>query len=169
MDSIFFYIVAATAVISGILVVGCRNPINSALSLIMTFFSLATLYVMLDAPFMAAIQVIVYAGAIMVLIVFVIMLLNIRIESGKRYMHTRVMGMILGAVVLIETLYVIVRPASQNLTAKGPIDAAMVLNVGHTELIGRALFTDYLLPFEITSILLLVAIVGAVLLAKRKV
>jgi len=170
MDSIFFYIVAATAVISGILVVGCKNPINSALSLIMTFFSLATLYVMLDAPFMAAIQVIVYAGAIMVLIVFVIMLLNIRIESGKRYMHTRVMGAILGAVVLIETLYVIMRPASQNLTGgNGPIDAATVLNVGHTELIGRALFTDYLLPFEITSILLLVAIVGAVLLAKRKV
>ena len=71
-----------------ILVVTCRNPINSALSLILTFFCLATFYVMLDAPFMAAIQVIVYAGAIMVLIVFIIMLLNIRVEASKSQSHT---------------------------------------------------------------------------------
>src|SRR6266568_4518033 len=87
METFFFAIVALVAIVSGILVVKCRNPINSALSLIMTFFSLATLYVMLDAPFMAAIQVIVYAGAIMVLIVFVIMLLNIRLESRKPESH----------------------------------------------------------------------------------
>ena len=82
MELFFFIIVALVAVVSSILVVTCRNPINSALSLIMTFFCLATFYVMLDAPFMAAIQVIVYAGAIMVLIVFVIMLLNLRTESN---------------------------------------------------------------------------------------
>src|SRR6266581_1025723 len=104
-NSIFFYIVAATAVISGILVVGCRNPINSALSLIMTFFSLATLYVMLDAPFMAAIQVIVYAGAIMVLIVFVIMLLNLRTDTGLRYTHAVAVGSIIGVLTLVEIIY----------------------------------------------------------------
>ena len=78
MESIFFFVVAAVAVIMSIMVVTCKNPINSALSLVMTFFCLATFYVMLDAPFMAVTQVIVYAGAIMVLIVFVIMLLNVR-------------------------------------------------------------------------------------------
>jgi len=82
MESIFFIVVAAVAVISSILVVTCKNPINSALSLVMTFFCLATFYVMLDAPFMAATQVIVYAGAIMVLIIFVIMLLNVKAESN---------------------------------------------------------------------------------------
>ena len=77
MESIFFTIVAAAAILFSLLVITCKNPINSALSLVMTFFCLATFYVMLDAPFMAAIQVIVYAGAIMVLIIFVIMLLNL--------------------------------------------------------------------------------------------
>ena len=103
MEILFFTIVAAVAVLSSILVVAMRNPINSALSLVMTFFCLATLYVMLDAPFMAAVQVIVYAGAIMVLIVFVIMLLNIRVESSKNYLH----GTLVGGIVAVLTLFVI--------------------------------------------------------------
>ena len=88
METFFFAIVAFVAIVSGIMVIHCKNPINSALSLILTFFCLATFYVLLDAPFMAAVQVIVYAGAIMVLIVFVIMLLNIRAETRPRsYTH----------------------------------------------------------------------------------
>ncbi len=100
LESLFFLIVAAVAVISSILVITCKNPINSALSLVMTFFCLATFYVMLDAPFMAAIQVIVYAGAIMVLIVFVIMLLNIRTETGKKSSHAILAGSVVGLFVL---------------------------------------------------------------------
>jgi len=165
METIFFTIVAAVAVLSSILVITCRNPINSALSLIMTFFCLATFYVMLDAPFMAAIQVIVYAGAIMVLIVFVIMLLNLRAETGKSYLHSVLVGSIIGFVVLLEACYFLFRTPSP--TGEG-LDSAAIANIGHTELIGKALFTDFLLPFEITSILLLVAIVGSVILAKRK-
>lgn len=165
METIFFTIVAAVAVLSSILVITCRNPINSALSLIMTFFCIATFYVMLDAPFMAAIQVIVYAGAIMVLIVFVIMLLNLRSETGKSYTHSVLIGSIVGFCVLFEACYFLFRSPSPA----GPgLDSAMIAKVGHTELIGRAMFTDFLLPFEITSILLLVAIVGSVVLAKRK-
>ena len=83
MEHFFFIIVALVAIVSCILVVTCRNPVNSALSLVLAFFCLATFYVMLDAPFMAATQVIVYAGAIMVLILFVIMLLNLRTEGGN--------------------------------------------------------------------------------------
>ena len=87
METIFFYLVALVAVASGFLVVRCQSPVNSALALVNTFFCLAIFYVMLYAPFMAAIQVIVYAGAIMVLILFVIMLLNLGTEARKRYTH----------------------------------------------------------------------------------
>lgn len=167
METIFFTIVAAVAVLSSILVITCKNPINSALSLVMTFFCLATFYVMLDAPFMAAVQVIVYAGAIMVLIVFVIMLLNIRSAAGKSHTHAVVFSVVLGALTLFELFYFLSRSALTG--AKGGIDAATVNTVGHVELIGKAIYTDFLLPFEITSILLLVAIIGAVILAKRKI
>jgi len=167
METLFFTLVAAVAVISALMVVTCRNPINSALSLILTFFCLATFYVMLDAPFMAAIQVIVYAGAIMVLIVFVIMLLNIRSEAGKRYTHAGVIGSIIGVLLLFLTLNFLNKSTLTG--AHGGLDTRIINQVGHTEIIGRSLFTDFLLPFEITSILLLVAIVGAVILSKKKI
>jgi NADH-quinone oxidoreductase subunit J len=165
METIFFTIVAAVAVLSSILVITCKNPINSALSLVMTFFCLATFYVMLDAPFMAAIQVIVYAGAIMVLIIFVIMLLNVRTESGKRSSHALVISSIIGFFVLFETCYFLFR----STVTERPLDRALINRLGHTEMIGRALYSDFLLPFEITSLLLLVAIVGAIILAKKKI
>lgn len=167
METFFFAIVALVAIVSGILVVKCRNPINSALSLIVTFFCLATFYVMLEAPFMAAIQVIVYAGAIMVLIVFVIMLLNLRTETGSRYTHAMTVGSIIGVLTLIEIVYFFARSGLTG--ARGALNSEIIERVGHTELIGRSMFTEFLLPFEITSLLLLVAIVGAVVLAKRKI
>lgn len=167
MESIFFLVVAAVAVISSILVVTCKNPINSALSLVMTFFCLATFYVMLDAPFMAATQVIVYAGAIMVLIIFVIMLLNVRAESGKRGSHAVLAGSAIGLFVLFQTVWFLMKGSMTG--QPGTMDKAQIVSVGHVELIGKALFTDFLLPFEITSVLLLAAIVGAVILAKKKI
>lgn len=166
METLFFSLVAAIAILASILVIRCKNPINSALSLIMTFFCLATLYVMLEAPFMAAIQVIVYAGAIMVLIVFVIMLLNVRSESGKRTGHALFLGFATGLFLLFQTVYLLRNSSSTG--ARGIVDSALLAKVGHTELIGNALFTEFLLPFEITSILLLAAIIGAVVLAKKK-
>lgn len=165
METIFFTIVAVVAVLCSILVITCKNPINSALSLVMTFFCLATFYVMLDAPFMAAVQVIVYAGAIMVLIIFVIMLLNIRSEAGRRTSHALIIGSIIGFFALFETCYFLFR----STVTERPLDSALINRVGHTELIGRALYGDFLLPFEITSLLLLVAIIGAVILAKKKI
>lgn len=167
MESIFFLVVAAVAVLSSILVVTCKNPINSALSLVMTFFCLATFYVMLDAPFMAAIQVIVYAGAIMVLIIFVIMLLNVKAETGKRGSHAVLAGSVIGLFVLFQTCWFLIKGSLTGVP--GTMDKAQIVSVGHTELIGKAMFTEFLLPFEITSILLLAAIVGAVILAKKKI
>ena len=167
MESIFFLVVAAVAVLSSILVVTCKNPINSALSLVMTFFCLATFYVMLDAPFMAATQVIVYAGAIMVLIIFVIMLLNVKAESGKRGSHAVLAGSVIGLFVLFQTCWFLMKGSMTGAT--GTMTKAQIISYGHVELIGKALFTDFLLPFEITSLLLLAAIVGAVILAKKKI
>ena len=167
MELFFFFIVALVAIASSILVVTCKNPVNSALSLIMAFFCLATFYVMLDAPFMAAVQVIVYAGAIMVLIVFVIMLLNLRTETNMRYRHAVAIGSMVGFMTLLEILYFLLRSGLTG--TRGGMDKALIERVGHTELIGRSMFTDFLLPFEITSILLLIAIIGAVVLAKRKI
>jgi len=167
METLFFLIISFVAIVSAILVVTCKNPINSALALIMTFFCLATYYVMLDAPFMAAIQVMVYAGAIMVLMVFTIMLLNVRVDATKKHSHMLLFGSIIGFFTLINTVIVIVK--SRAALPTGPYTVDMLKNIGHTELIGKELFTTFLLPFEVTSILLLVAMVGAVILAKKKI
>jgi NADH-quinone oxidoreductase subunit J len=166
LESLFFYFVAIVAIVSGVFVVSCRNPVHSALALVNTFFCLATFYVMLEAPFMAAIQVMVYAGAIMVLIIFVIMLLNLGTVTATNVRHAVAGGALMGGLLLVQTIYFLNR--STPSAAVG--DAAeLVAKVGHTEAIGREMFTNFLLPFEITSILLLAAIVGAVVLAKREV
>ena len=167
METIFFYLVALVTIVSGYLVIRCQSPVNSGLALVNTFFCLAVFYVMLYAPFMAAIQVIVYAGAIMVLILFVIMLLNLGSESRKRYTHGVVWAAIASLLVLLVEVVFIKRGRVTG--AEGDITDFLIKNEGHTELIGKALYTEFLLPFEIASILLLVAIVGAVVLAKKDV
>lgn len=166
METLFFAIISLVAIVSAIMVITCKNPINSALSLIMTFFCLATYYVMLDAPFMAAVQVMVYAGAIMVLIVFTIMLLNIRVNATQKHSHKVLLGSIIGVFTLINSVVLLFK--SQAAKPLGPYTGDMIKNIGHSELIGKEMFTTFLLPFEITSILLLVAMVGAVILAKKK-
>ena len=166
ITSVFFAIVTIVAVVSALLVVTCKNPINSALSLVLTFFCLATFYVMLEAPFMAAIQIIVYAGAIMVLIVFTIMLLNIRVDANKKHAHQVALGTVVGIVTLLLAGLFLTRGKAATIT--GPITSDLIKQVGHTELLGTVLFTEFLLPFEAASILLLAAMVGAVMLAKRK-
>ncbi|MGZ5482536.1 MAG: NADH-quinone oxidoreductase subunit J family protein [Pyrinomonadaceae bacterium] len=139
-----------------------RNPLYSAISLIGVFISLACLYVTLSAPFIAAVQVIVYAGAIMVLVVFVIMLLNVEDAEPKLRLRALVpIGLMLGAIFFAETAFII-----YFVQASPATPAATVSDIGQTASIGGGLFTTYLLPFEITSILLLMAIVGAITLAR---
>lgn len=161
---LLFILFAGLAIGCAIAVVAQRNPLYSAISLIGVFISLACLYVMLAAPFIAAVQVIVYAGAIMVLVIFVIMLLNVEEENRRK---TRMgflvpTAVILAAILVAEATFIIyfVEVAPNNPTSS-------VSDTGLTSSIGSALFTKYLLPFEITSILLLMAIVGAMTLARR--
>lgn len=167
MELLFFYLVALVVVLSGILVVACKNPVNSAISLVMTFFCLAIFYVMLHAPFMAVVQIMVYAGAIMVLILFVIMLLNLGSEMQKRYTHGVLGASILGGVILLQALLFVNRGDVAGRV--GSVTKTQVLSEGHIQLIGKSLFTEFLLPFEIASVLLLVAIIGAVVLAKKEI
>lgn len=167
MEAMLFYLVALVAIISGFFVTKCRNPVNSALCLVTTFLCLAVFYVMLEAPFMAAIQIMVYAGAIMVLIIFVIMLLNLGSVGKSRYSHGLVGASVLAFILFITAAkYIAGGKVSKQV---GDVTSEVIQNYGHTELIGKAMFTEFLLPFEIASILLLVAIVGAVILSKRKV
>ena len=159
-----FFILGGVALVSGGLVVFQKHPLRSALWLIVNFFAVAGIYLLAHAEFIAAIQVIVYAGAIMVLFLFVIMLLNIRQpeESPKiPFIGQKLGGIILAGFTGLILLYGV---------AKAVLPAAkeMAPGLGNTESIARSLFTDYLLPFEVTSVLLLVAIVGAVVLAKSK-
>ena len=162
---IFFLLFGGLAVGCAVSMVVQRNPLYSAISLIGVFISLASLYVMLAAPFIAAVQVIVYAGAIMVLVVFVIMLLNVE-EEVKRRLRLRYLiptAVSLAAVLIAEVTFIIYFVQTSPATPK-VMDAG---DTGLTSSIGTGLFTTYLLPFEITSILLLMAIVGAMSLARR--
>ncbi len=167
MEALVFYPFALVAVISAILVIWCRNPVNSALSLVLTFICLAGLYVTLNAPFMAAIQIIVYAGAIMVLILFVIMMLNLSSDVKRGIRHSVVTGPVASGLILFFVLYFV--GGGEAGLHNGTLLAEIVNKVGHTEMIGAAIFTQFLFPFEIASILLLVAIIGAVVLAKKDV
>ncbi|MDT8440613.1 MAG: NADH-quinone oxidoreductase subunit J [Desulfuromonadales bacterium] len=167
MEILFFYLVALVALASGFLVIRCQSPVNSALALVNTFFCLAVFYVMLNAPFMAAVQIMVYAGAIMVLILFVIMLLNLGIEARQRYMRGIVWSSLGSLLMFLVALFIIKRGRVTGAT--GDITEYTIQNFGHTELIGMTMFTEFLLPFEIAGILLLVAVVGALVLAKRDV
>ena len=159
---LLFILFGAMAIGCGLAVVAQRNPLYSAISLIGVFISLACLYVMLAAPFIAAVQVIVYAGAIMVLVVFVIMLLNIQEEEHRRQRLKFLVpvAVALAAALIAEVAFILV--SVQDTPASSASS-----DVGVTQSIGTALFTKYLLPFEITSILLLMAIVGAMTLARR--
>ena len=161
---LLFILFAGMAIGCALAVVAQRNPLYSAISLIGVFISLACLYVMLAAPFIAAVQVIVYAGAIMVLVVFVIMLLNVEEEErGRSRLKFLVpTAIVLAAVLIAEVAFILVTVKPTRFTP-----ASDGTSVGLTHSIGSNLFTQYLLPFEITSILILMAIVGAMTLARR--
>jgi NADH-quinone oxidoreductase subunit J len=163
-----FYVFGAIAIGASLLVIAQRNPIYSVLLLIASFGALSGLYVLLDAPFVAVIQIIVYAGAIMVLFLFVVMLLNAPHEDTEydERVHPLLrpgpmrFGAALALGLAAELGWALVRGAETGPFADAKVDSVAA--------IGRSLFTDYAFPFEVTSILILVAMVGAVVLARRE-
>jgi NADH-quinone oxidoreductase subunit J len=165
VEKALFIVFAVIAVTSAVNVVIQRSPLYSALSLIGTLISLSALYVMLHAQFIAAMQVIVYAGAIMVLFIFVIMLLNVPADAPhiEKQKWLRYLGPPLGAIMLAEAYYVLEHVPNWPFPT-GP----SARSIGTTLSVGMAMFTDYLLPFEVTSVLILMAVVGAIVLGKRE-
>jgi NADH-quinone oxidoreductase subunit J len=159
---LLFALLASLLIISALGVVLNRSPIRSALTLVVTLFLLAVMFVTLDAPLVAMLQVIVYAGAIMVLFLFVIMLLNLQ-EDRPAMVHTGVRGAaaLVASLFLLAAVHFLVHPLG------APAAATVPASFGTIEQLAESLFTRSLLGFEVTSILLLVAIVGAVVLAKR--
>lgn len=161
MEFAIFFFFAAVAVIFALVVVLHRNPVVGALSLVASFFALAVIYVLLDAPFLAALQVIVYAGAIMVLFLFVIMLLNLqRVPEPTTRPIQQFLGYTTAAAFGVGLVYYLLKYAVFESLPAGPFRA-------DARAIGKAMFEAYIFPFEMVSILLLAAIVGALMLSGR--
>jgi NADH-quinone oxidoreductase subunit J len=174
-EELVFYALAAAAIVASLLVIGQRNPMHSVMLLIASFAALAGLYVLLDAPFAAVIQIIIYTGAILVLFLFVVMLLNAPRESvpedaGRRINPhgPRRMGAVLAAVLALELVWAVWAAfgpgGARTFEQAGRVTEA----VSSVRRIGQVLFTDYAFAFEVTSLLIIVAMIGAVVLAKRR-
>jgi NADH-quinone oxidoreductase subunit J len=164
METILFYLFAALTLVCALLVIAnpfSRNPVTSAMFLVLTIISMAGLFVLLHAFFLAAVQILVYAGAVMVLFLFVIMLLDLKEEERRRVKKFGLIaGLVsVGAIVTIFLKVLLVAKPGANLPAP--------MLEGEPAALGKLLFTLYLLPFEVVSVLLLVAMVGVILLSKK--
>ena len=160
-SAILFYLISVLLVLSSLMVVFLRNVVHCALALVAALFLIAVLFVMLHAPMVGVLQVLVYAGAIMVLFLFVIMFLNPTTPEPRRKLWWGFAS--LGALLLAGGLAALL---SNGTPSADPVAATEIF--GSPETLAKGLFTDFVLPFEITSVLLLVAIIGAVVLAKRE-
>ena len=172
-ETIVFYGLSGLLILTSALVIGQRNPMYSVMLLIASFGALAGLYIQLDAPFVAVAQIIIYAGAIMVLFLFVVMLLNAPQEDAAEWDRTHPLrqagvarfGALLAGLLVVQLAWALIRANGLAQPVDGTTDAATVSSVRE---LGRVLFTDYMFAFEATSILILVAMVGAVVLARQE-
>ena len=163
---IFFYIIGAISLLAAIGMVVVRNPVHSAIFLVLTLFNTAAIFVMLGAEFVAAAQVIVYAGAVLVLMLFFLMLIDPEKlpERGGGHPVQRIVGPLLGLILFLEVAAAIANRAVIGTTGNAtPENIAFV--GGSTQALGNLLFTQYLLPFEVVSLVLLIGVVGAIVLA----
>ncbi|NTU60154.1 MAG: NADH-quinone oxidoreductase subunit J [Deltaproteobacteria bacterium] len=163
----FFFPFAALSVLGALGVLLCRSPLHSALCMVGTMVSLGVIYLLHHAEFLAFIQLMVYAGAVMMLVVYVIMLLDLKAEGKKaaRITGAKLFGGVLSALLLLALLF----PVCARLTGtRGAMTEAALMKVGSVQYIADGLFGAYLLPFEVASLLLTVGLVGAVALAKKK-
>ena len=163
MGSLSFLYFGTVIVLTAILVVALRKPVHSVIALLVMFFHIAGLFVTLHAEFLAAVQLIVYAGAILVLYLFVVMLLNL--QQDDSYQRQVKLGLGLGLLALAEVVYIVSAAGLPEEPVREPAAAAAA--VGNTEAVGRALYTTYLFPFEVASLILLVAMIGAIFMAKK--
>ena len=166
IELIFFAVLSILAISSAILTISARHPVVSAMSLIFHFFMLAGLYLTLNAQFIAVMQILVYAGAIMVLVIFVIMLLNLGDEDKlkEKFNYRRIIAGLFGSAFIIQLSVII---SGSKIVSPSISDKSIAQSTAQA--IGNEIFTNYIYPFEIVGILLFAAIVGAIVLAKRKI
>ncbi len=168
MSQLFFGYFAGMIAITSMMVVALRNPVYSALSLLVMFFHVAGLFITLHAEFLAAVQIIVYAGAILVLYLFVVMILNVK-QDDRYHSQWRIAGFVC-VPLLIESIVLLSGAGATDSGSRslqsGPHDAIVADN---TLAIGKILYSTYLFPFEVASLVLLVAMIGAIVLAKRDI
>jgi NADH-quinone oxidoreductase subunit J len=169
-EAVAFYIIAAFILGFAILVISTRDTVHSVLFLVLDFLFVAALYVLLGAQFVAVIQILVYAGGIVVLYLFVVMLVNLKRppETYQAPQRRATLGFLLAAGVLVELGAILIWGYSAQAPAAAATSAAPLPVSGNTEQVGWLLYTSYLIPFEIASMLLLVAMIGAIVLAKRE-
>lgn len=165
MEAVIFYVLGTISLVSAFFVIVLRRPIHNVLFMILTMIGLAGLFVLLGAEFVAMVQLIVYAGAVMVLFLFVIMLLNL--EESVLPIGTGAFRWWIG-IGLALALAIILVPVLSGFAPKATAAAEKAMEMSNTQIIGKELFTTYLLPFEITSVLLLAAMIGAVILVKKR-
>jgi NADH-quinone oxidoreductase subunit J len=159
----FFYVLASLVLLSAFMVVSSKNPVHSAMFLVFTFFCVAGIYITMSAEFIAAVQVLVYAGGIVVLFLFVIMLVPLRDQLRPLRIKQGAAALLLAAIV--GSAVIVVYDQARGTETSSDISAPL----GSIESVGMELYTRYLLPFELASVLLLVAMVGAIVLARRQV
>ncbi len=168
---ILFYALAVLTVVGGIGVVALKNPVHAALSLLWTFLMVAALFVLRHAEFLAAVQVLVYAGGIMVLFLFVIMLVNVRGLTPETVFLSQLAPLAVAAGVLVGALLAVVILLGVLAAGSGDIAALQEVNgqqVGNTQAVAMVLYTKYLVPFEVVSVVLLVAMIGAIIFGRRE-
>lgn len=163
MSHYLFYILSALSIISALLVVFSRVPVYSVLWLVVCFFTIAGHYIMLNAQFLAIVHIIVYAGAIMVLFLFVVMLLNLNKENEQHKINWVKFAAVISGGILFLTLI-----AAMKSSDLGTYSLPTKSEIGFVQNVGMKLFTDYVLPFELSSVLFLSAMIGAVVLAKKE-
>lgn len=170
MHDILFMIFAVLIVVFGALVVSRKNPVNSAMFLVPLMICVGGLFVLLEAYFLAAIQILVYAGAVMVVFLFIIMLLDLKVEEKRTASHFAMITGIGSAGAIFGVLWLALSKSELGVAGLGQAAAAgqATRQAGETIVLGKILFTDYVLPFEILSVLLLVAMVGVILLSKKR-
>lgn len=162
MEQFLFFFIALVAVASAVYFVFAKNPLYAILSLIVTFFSIAALYVLLNAQFLGIVQIIVYAGAIMVLFLYVLMMLNLNAkDESKKHNLLKLTGIISAGIIFVGMIGAYKGVAMTNATTD--VDS----QIGLTKNLGKLLFNEYVLPFELASILILAGIVGSVLIGKK--
>lgn len=165
VEQILFYIFAVIAVFSAVAVVSVRNPVHSAVYLIVTLLQVAAIFVLLRSPFLAAVQVFIYVGAVMVLFLFAVMVLNIGRERVKEHIHAQGPFAVVAAVAFFILMGYTVLSGKLPETAVKLSDAVLEKN---TEVLGKLLYTKYIFPFEVVSLLLLIALVGAIVLVMNE-